>query len=104
MAMTPEAKVKKQVTTMLRAYSAYYFYPVAGGFGSVGIPDIIACYKGRFIGIECKAGSNKPTALQQKNLDSIRAADGVALVINEANLGALEAVLNELRDPPFLNF
>lgn len=43
-------------------------------------------YKGRFIGIECKAGTNKPTALQQKNLTDIKLADGIALVVNEENI------------------
>ena len=42
--------------------------PSTGGYGSSGVPDIITCYEGRFIGIECKANGNKPTALQQKNL------------------------------------
>ena len=46
MATTPEAKVKKVVTNYLKKMGAYYFYPVTGGFGRSGVPDIIACYKG----------------------------------------------------------
>ena len=84
--MTPEAKVKKKVVQILKQYGAYYFYPVTGGYGRSGVPDIIACYKGLFIGIECKAGTNKPTALQQKNLTDIETAGGVALVVNEENI------------------
>lgn len=84
--MTPEAKVKKKVAQILKQHGAYYFYPVTGGYGRSGVPDIIACYKGRFIGIECKAGTNKPTALQQKNLTDIKLADGIALVVNEENI------------------
>ncbi len=84
--MTPEAKVKKKVVQILKQHGAYYFYPVTGGYGRSGVPDIIACYKGRFIGIECKAGTNKPTALQQKNLTDIELADGIALVVNEENI------------------
>ena len=84
--MTPEAKVKKKVVQILKQHGAYYFYPVTGGYGRSGVPDIIACYKGRFIGIECKAGTNKPTALQQKNLTDIKLADGIALVVNEENI------------------
>jgi Holliday junction resolvase len=91
--MTPEAKVKKAVTSILKAHGAYYFYPVTGGFGRSGVPDIVACYKGRFIGIECKAGSNKPTALQKKNLNDIMKAGGFSLVINEGNVDALENVM-----------
>ena len=55
MAMTPEAKVKKKVAEQLRALKAYYFYPVTGGYGKSGVPDIVGCYNGKFFGIECKA-------------------------------------------------
>ena len=57
------------------------------------MPDIVACFHGRFIGIECKAGSNKPTALQLKNLADIETAGGVSLVINEDNVDLLVATL-----------
>ena len=86
MAMTPEAKVKKKVTTHLKTLGAYYFYPVTGGFGKSGVPDIIGCYEGAFFGIECKAGRNKPTPLQEKNLSAIKDSGGINLVINEDNI------------------
>ena len=85
MAKTPEAKVKQRVVAQLKQLGAYYFYPVGSAYGSSGIPDIVACYRGRFFGIECKAGKNKPTDLQLKNLKEIADAGGVALVIDESN-------------------
>lgn len=86
MAMTPEAKVKKVVVQQLKDMGAYYFYPVTGGYGRSGVPDIIGCYNGIFFGIECKAGKNKPTPLQVKNLDDIANAGGLAMVVNEDNM------------------
>jgi Holliday junction resolvase len=91
--MTPESKVKKKVTTILDQLGAYYFYPVTGGYGRSGVPDIVCCLNGNFIGIECKAGDNKPTALQNKNLEEIQAAGGFAFVVNEDNIDSLERVL-----------
>lgn len=84
--MTPEAKVKKVVVQQLKLMGAYYFYPVTGGYGRSGVPDIVGCYAGKFFGIECKAGKNKPTALQQKNLEDISKQGGLALVVNEHNM------------------
>lgn len=84
--MTPEAKVKKRVVAVLKEHGAYYFYPVTGGYGRSGVPDIVACWQGRFIGIECKAGDNLPTPLQEKNLEEIRKNGGVALVITEKDI------------------
>lgn len=93
MADTPEVKVKKKVVAQLKELGAYYFYPVTGGYGANGVPDIVGCYRGTFFGIECKAGKNKPTPLQQKNLDSISAMGGVAMVINEDNINEVKTNL-----------
>lgn len=94
--MTPEGKVKRKVTDILKSYGAYYFYPVTGGFGRSGVPDIVCCIRGHFIGIECKAGDNKPTALQEKNLREIREAGGFAFVVNEDNIDSLERILETI--------
>ena len=89
MVMTPEGKVKKKVVDILKAAGAYYFFPATGGYGRSGVPDIIVCFKGQFIGIECKAGDNTPTALQQRELMRIIDAGGSAFVVNEESLNAL---------------
>lgn len=95
--MTPEGKVKKQVTTILKAHGAYYFSPVTGGFGRSGVPDIVVCYRGKFIGIECKAGKGQPTALQLKNLAQIREQGGIALVVNEDTVEGVQELMQLLK-------
>jgi Holliday junction resolvase len=89
MAQTPEKKVKQKVVRILEEAGAYYFYPVTGGYGASGVPDVVACFKSKFIGIECKAGTNVPTALQLKNLADIVKSGGYALVVNETNIHEL---------------
>jgi len=84
--MTPEKKVKTKVVEILKGFGVYYFYASTGGYGASGVPDIICCYKGRFIGIECKAGKGKTTALQEKNIAQIIAQGGLAIVVNEDNI------------------
>ena len=93
MAMTPEKKVKNKVVRLLKEYGAYYFFPATYGMGRSGIPDVVCCLRGYFIGIECKAGKNKPTPLQQKELADIIKAGGVSCVINEDNMAELESIL-----------
>jgi hypothetical protein len=70
---------------------------MTAGFGRSGVPDIIACYKGKFIGIECKSGDNKPTLLQLRNIDDIKRNQGLAIVINEANIESLLALVKEIQ-------
>lgn len=91
MAMTPEAKVKLAVKKILDELGIYHFSPFMAGMGRAGVPDIIACHEGRFLGIECKAGKGKTTALQDRELHAIAAAGGYTFVARETNL-------EELRD------
>ena len=93
MALTPEKKVKNKVVSILKEHGAYYFFPASYGMGRSGVPDVIVCYRGRFIGIECKAGKNKPTPLQLRELAAIEAAGGTSLVVNETNLDELQTLL-----------
>lgn len=51
-------------------------------FQLAGIPDILGCYRGRFIAFEAKRDeTKKPTALQAYNLRKIKAAGGITKVI-----------------------
>ena len=90
---TPESLVKKKIHALLKAHGAYHVNYIGGVSANNGTPDILACLNGRFIGIEAKAGKNKPTDLQTLNLKRIDEAGGLALVINEENLNQLEFIL-----------
>ena len=94
MAQTPEAKVKAKIHAILKAHRAYAVNYIGGISANNGTPDILACLNGRFIGIEAKAGKNKPTDLQTLNLKRIDEAGGLALVINEENLPLLKDILD----------
>ena len=95
MAQTPERKVKSAVREVLKGLGAYYVMPITGGYGNSGAPDFLVCLRGRFIGIECKAGKGKTTALQERNLRQIKDAGGVALVVNEDDVDKLMSFLME---------
>jgi Holliday junction resolvase len=95
MAATPESKVKKRVREMLDELGIYHFMPPANGFGRAGIPDIIACMDGHFIAIECKAGSGKTTALQERELERIQNAGGTTFIARETNIDELQQLLRE---------
>jgi hypothetical protein len=95
---TPESRVKAKVSAILKKYNAYFFYPATGGYGRSGVPDVVACVRGKFVGIECKAGDNTPTALQQRELQRIIDASGRALIVRETNLDELDLLIKELSD------
>jgi Holliday junction resolvase len=97
MAQTPEKRVKTKVEAVLKNEGAYYFFPATHGYGRSGVPDIIACVNGRFLAIECKAGGNKPTALQVREIENIRIAGGVAVVVDEENWDEVRLLVREMR-------
>ena len=102
MARTPEGAVKDKVTAILKKHGTYYFFPATGGLGRGGVPDIIACHRGGFIGIECKAGKGKTTALQDAELEKIGRAGGRALVIRETNIADVEKLLVAINNLDFI--
>lgn len=89
---TPESKIKRKLTEMLKRHGVWYFYPNAGAFGRAGVPDVIAIVAGQFFGIECKADcKKKPTALQRKcGGDIIKAGGWWYLVCDTETLGEVE--------------
>ncbi len=67
-------------------------------YGTAGIPDIIACYKGRFVAFEVKTPTGKMTKLQEITIQKIRDAKGQAYKVTSA--AEVAAILKELEDLP----
>jgi hypothetical protein len=49
-----------------------------------------------FVAIECKAGNNKPTPLQEAEIYKIGQAQGFVRVINEDNIANVQAVFDTI--------
>lgn len=77
-----EKAIEKKIKEYLKTIDGLFFWKVFSGmYCTAGIPDIICCYKGRFIAFEVKAPDGKPTALQEATIKRIRKAGGVAEVV-----------------------
>lgn len=81
--MTPEGEVKREIKKWLekKGSEVYTFWPVQTGMGRRTV-DLLACYRGKFIAIEVKKLGGRPTALQDKVLDQIVAAGGIAFWVD----------------------
>lgn len=98
MASTPEKKVKDKIVKVLKEEGVYYFFPATHGFGRSGVPDIVCCVNGYFLAIEVKAGTNKPTALQVREIEAIRRCNGVAVVANAENWDTVRALVRQMKE------
>ena len=77
-----ESDLIKQISTYLKTIPNLFFWKEHGGmYGTAGIPDIIVCYQGRFIGFEAKIGRNTETTLQSQTIKAILRAGGYAMVV-----------------------
>jgi len=85
MGMTPEGKVKKKVKEYLVSIGAWYYMPVSNGMGRSGCPDILICYKGRFMAFETKAPGKlkNTTPNQDREIAGINKAGGMAIVVDD---------------------
>ena len=76
--------LEKDIVAAIRRYLGtlgddVFFWKESGGpYGTSGVPDIICCYKGRFLGLEAKLSGGKLTALQKRALERINRAGGLA--------------------------
>ena len=75
-----ETKLQRKVQDYLESIGAYHFKVHGSAYMKSGIPDIISCYKGLFIGIECKIGKNKPSKLQEEHRDMILKSKGIHIL------------------------
>lgn len=96
--MTPEGRVKKRVSTLLKATpGVYYFMPVPSGYGESSL-DYLGCYRGRFFAVETKAPGKKPTDRQRQTIAAMEAAGGRVFVI-DGDTQELQQWLDALKEP-----
>lgn len=77
-----ETELVKKIKDYLGGVADCFYWKEHGGeYGTAGIPDIIVCYRGRFLAFEVKVGKNKPTVLQEQTIRKILRVGGYALVV-----------------------
>lgn len=79
----PEAKLSRKIMEALRA-EGYFCFKVHGSeYMMAGLPDIIVCAEGRFIGLETKMPQSRENVSPRQRIvhTQIEHAGGVARVV-----------------------
>ena len=98
--MGKEKVFETKVKSFLKMNDAYFFkYWGGGNFTKAGVPDIIACVKGRFMGIEVKAPNGKPTELQIHNLKKIDEAGGYGILLYPKDFEIFMSLIHSITTP-----
>lgn len=95
----PESKLSRKIMEAVRLEGHFCFKVHGSEFMMAGLPDIIVCARGKFIGLETKMPNDRENVSPRQRLvhSMIENADGVAKVVcspAEA-LAFIEEVLNE---------
>ena len=103
--MTPEKKFENKVKQYLESVGAWYVKTWSNGIQKEGIPDILACVNGYFVGIEVKATTGHPSDLQLRQIRLIRQAGGVGFVLYPEQFNDFVNVIEWLMkdDDPYSN-
>ena len=65
-------------------------------FTKSGIPDLLVCFRGVFIGIELKAPKGKPSDLQWYNLKEIDKAGGIAILLYPQDFEQFRKLIDDI--------
>lgn len=65
-------------------------------FTKSGIPDLLVCYCGVFLGIELKAPRGSPTDVQLFNLKEIDKAGGIAILLYPKDFEGFKALMIDI--------
>lgn len=95
--MAAEKVFENKIKKYLKDHGAYFLKYWAGAqFTKSGVPDILACVNGYFVGIEVKAQNGKPSELQLYNIRQIRKAGGLAYVIYPSGWERFKEIIDDL--------
>lgn len=76
-----EKQYEEKVKAYLRQKGCWVLKTWSNGIQREGIPDLLVCCNGYFLGIELKAQNGHPSALQTWNIKMIREAGGVGIIL-----------------------
>lgn len=95
--MAREKTFENKIKKYLEQRGAWFIKYWAGAqFTKNGIPDILACINGYFVGIEVKAENGIPSELQLHNVRAINAAGGFAFVLYPSKFDDFKRFVDDL--------
>lgn len=98
----PEARLSRAIRTKCIERGAFAFKIHGGPTMMVGLPDLIMCYRGRFVGLEVKMPEGVVSTIQKRRIQEIRDAGGYAFIVRSvgAAMRALDIVDRDIDGDP----
>lgn len=81
--MAQEKNLEKKIKDFLKENNIYHFKTKGGIYGTIGLPDLVICINGKFVGLELKSKIGKVSLQQYKNGAKITENKGIFAVIDD---------------------
>lgn len=94
--MAQEKNFENKIKAYLKEKGCYHVKFFANAFTKKGVPDILACINGFFVGIEVKAENGKVSALQIYNREHIKKSGGIAMIVKPSQWNELKNTIDFL--------
>ena len=95
--MAAEKNFENRVKKFLKEKGAWVLkYWGGAAYTKSGIPDLLVCFKGYFLGIELKAPNGKPSELQLYNLRQINKAEGISILLYPKDFEQFKQFIEQL--------
>lgn len=95
--MAQEKNFENKVKDFLKEQDCWFVKTWSNGVQRAGIPDLLVCCNGHFIGVELKAPKGKPSELQLYNLRKIKESGGYAILLYPYDFEYFKAFINALK-------
>lgn len=100
--MASEKNFENKIKKYLKDDGAYFVKYFANRMTKVGIPDILACVNGYFMGIEVKAEKGTPSELQIYNIKQINEASGLGVIVRPSDFEKLKEIIDAFDNGDFM--
>ena len=92
-----EGQFQSKVISFLKENGCYVIKYWGGGkFTKAGVPDLLVCCNGRFLGIELKAPNGRPSKLQLYNLEKIKESGGYGILLYPKDFRKFKEEINAI--------
>lgn len=92
-----EKDFENKVKQFLKKRGCWVLKTWSNGIQRQGIPDLLVCCNGFFVAVELKAEKGRPSDLQLWNINEIRKAGGIAIVLYPDQFEPFKDMICELQ-------
>lgn len=101
--MGDEKTFEKKVKDFLNERGCWVLKTWSNGIQRQGVPDLLVCCNGYFLGIELKQIRGRASKLQEWNIESIRNSGGIAFVLFPNKFEELKTLVGLLERGDYLD-